>query len=413
MVVKNNIREERYYIGGYEVFRKYINDTLDYERKTINLADDEKVFVRIEQKDTEQPLYRYQYDNHLGSTCLELNESGAIISYEEYRPFGTTSYRSGRSETEVSLKRYKYCGKERDEETGLYYYGMRYYASCICRLVSVDPLQFKYPELTPFQYASNNPITMIDLDGKEGIHFSNVEKVKFNETNITYWKVTNLENQSNSRYQEINSVIQRMRESPAFNKLYNALSTMGDVHIDIQSNLIEDLGVGAAQAPSQNQGGVVIFKPINEYQPNTTNSVEFVAAEELFHQFQYIIYDITIENIINNTRTRTTMEIEAEAKLFVKLVMDELEIDLSQSGMLSYLGPLFYNENEISDISNLQDKEIKDELLDSYILYFNQFVSDIEAASKLNDKAHVYQSNIDKNEKVKIPDAFNELIKNK
>ncbi|MDD3280938.1 MAG: RHS repeat-associated core domain-containing protein [Bacteroidales bacterium] len=401
--------------------KKYINNTLDTERNILHISDDEKRFAMIdtltvengEELDPYEVTIRYQYDNHLGSACLELDGSASIISYEEYHPFGTTSYRSGRSQTEVSLKRYKYCGKERDEETGLYYYGMRYYASCICRLVSVDPLQFKYPELTPFQYASNNPITMIDLDGKEGIHFSNVEKVKFNETNITYWKVTNLENQSNSRYQEINSVIQRMRESPAFNKLYNALSTMGDVHIDIQSNLIEDLGVGAAQAPSQNQGGVVIFKPINEYQPNTTNSVEFVAAEELFHQFQYIIYDITIENIINNTRTRTTMEIEAEAKLFVKLVMDELEIDLSQSGMLSYLGPLFYNENEISDISNLQDKEIKDELLDSYILYFNQFVSDIEAASKLNDKAHVYQSNIDKNEKVKIPDAFNELIKNK
>jgi len=46
---------------------------------------------------------------------------------------------------------------------------MRYYAAWLCRFVSVDPLQFKYPELTPFQYSSNNPITMIDLDGAEGV----------------------------------------------------------------------------------------------------------------------------------------------------------------------------------------------------------------------------------------------------
>jgi RHS repeat-associated protein len=140
---------------------------LDFERITLNISDDEKTFVRIEQKTGENEVIRYQYDNHLGSACLELDETGQIISYEEYHPFGTTSYRSGRTEIEVSLKRYKYCGKERDEETGLYYYGMRYYAAWLCRFVSVDPLQFKYPYYTPYQYAGNKPITFIDLDGGE------------------------------------------------------------------------------------------------------------------------------------------------------------------------------------------------------------------------------------------------------
>ena len=87
-----------------------------------------------------------------------------------YLCFGTTSYKSGRSEVEVSLKRYKYNGKERDEETGLYAYGMRYYAAWLCRFVSCDPLQHKYPNLSCFQYSSNNPITMIDLDGAEGVN---------------------------------------------------------------------------------------------------------------------------------------------------------------------------------------------------------------------------------------------------
>jgi RHS repeat-associated protein len=164
---QGGIKEERYYINGYEIYRKYTNNTLDYERKTLNISDDEKVFVCVEQKTGENEVVRYQYDNHLGSACLELDVSGAIISYEEYHPFGTTSYRSGRNAIEVSLKRYKYCGKERDEETGLYYYGMRYYAAWLCRFVSVDPLQFKYPYYTPYQYAGNKPITFIDLDGAE------------------------------------------------------------------------------------------------------------------------------------------------------------------------------------------------------------------------------------------------------
>ena len=44
-----------------------------------------------------------------------------IISYEEYYPYGSTSYQAGRSAAEVSLKRYRYTGMERDEETGLYH----------------------------------------------------------------------------------------------------------------------------------------------------------------------------------------------------------------------------------------------------------------------------------------------------
>lgn len=173
VVVKGNIREERYYVNGHEIFRKYTNDVLDFERKTINISYDEKVFVRVEQKTGENPAVRYQYDNHLGSACLELYELGAIISYEEYHPFGTTSYRSGRSETEVSLKLYKYCGKEWDEETGLYYYGARYYAAWLGRFVSVDPLNEKYPELSAYQYASNRPIIAIDLDGLEALILNN------------------------------------------------------------------------------------------------------------------------------------------------------------------------------------------------------------------------------------------------
>jgi RHS repeat-associated protein len=58
-------------------------------------------------------------------------------------------------------------GKERDEETGLYYYGFRYYAAWIARFINVDPLQHEYPHYTPFQYAGNKPVTYVDLDGLE------------------------------------------------------------------------------------------------------------------------------------------------------------------------------------------------------------------------------------------------------
>ncbi|WP_320019768.1 RHS repeat-associated core domain-containing protein [Labilibaculum manganireducens] len=85
-------------------------------------------------------------------------------------------------QTETSQKRYKYVGKERDEETGLYYYGFRYYAAWLCRFVSVDPLQFDYPHYTPFQYAGNKPITYIDLDGLEEALTPYMARVEYVET---------------------------------------------------------------------------------------------------------------------------------------------------------------------------------------------------------------------------------------
>jgi RHS repeat-associated protein len=175
VVEKGNIREERYYFGDYEIYCKFVSGVLETERTTVNISDDKAKIATVDTLTIDQgsltvnpvAVIRYQYDNHLGSASLELDENANIISYEEYHPFGTTSYRSGRTETEISLKRYKYVGKERDEETGLYYYGFRYYAAWLCRFVSVDPLQFEYPHYTPFQYAGNKPITYIDLDGLE------------------------------------------------------------------------------------------------------------------------------------------------------------------------------------------------------------------------------------------------------
>jgi hypothetical protein len=67
-----------------------------------------------------QQLIRYQFGNHLGSASLELNYQEQIITYEEYTPYGSTSYQAVHSQTETP-KRYQYTGKERDEESGLYY----------------------------------------------------------------------------------------------------------------------------------------------------------------------------------------------------------------------------------------------------------------------------------------------------
>src|SRR5262245_44031964 len=121
--------EERIYLGGYEVYRKRDASGVLLERQTVHVMDDRRRIAMVETKtvDAKEPVsvgmsrVRFQYGNHLDSAMLECDEDGLAITYEEYHPYGTTAYRSARNGLDVSEKRYRYTGKERDEETGLYY----------------------------------------------------------------------------------------------------------------------------------------------------------------------------------------------------------------------------------------------------------------------------------------------------
>ena len=166
---------DRIYLGDYEVYReRNANGAIELERATLHIQDDKGRIALIDTRTIENSslithhssLTRFQLSNHLGSAAIELDEKADLITYEEYYPFGASSYRTGRTTAEVSLKRYRYVGKERDESTGLDYYGARYYAFWVCRFVSIDPLILSFPFETPFEISGNNPIFYKDLGGK-------------------------------------------------------------------------------------------------------------------------------------------------------------------------------------------------------------------------------------------------------
>lgn len=110
-------------------------------------------------------LIRYQFGNHLGSASLELDEQAQIISYEEYAPYGSSTYQAVRSQTETA-KRYRHSGKERDEESCLYYYGARYYAAWLGRWVSSDPAGLADGQ-NLYRFVRNTPTRLIDRTGND------------------------------------------------------------------------------------------------------------------------------------------------------------------------------------------------------------------------------------------------------
>lgn len=113
-------------------------------------------------------MIRYQLANHQGSTCLELDDDARLIAYEEYLPFGSASFQSGRSLSEVNAKRYRHLGMERDEESGLSYHGARYFASWLGRWISSDPAGPNSDGTNTYSYVANNPTNHVDITGLEG-----------------------------------------------------------------------------------------------------------------------------------------------------------------------------------------------------------------------------------------------------
>ena len=109
---------------------------------------------------------RYSYADQLGSGCLEVDGSGAVISREEYYPYGGTAVWAARSEVQGRYKFVRYSGKERDA-TGLYYYGYRYYQPWLGRWLSADPAG-TVDGLNLYAMVRNNPMTLVDELGLMG-----------------------------------------------------------------------------------------------------------------------------------------------------------------------------------------------------------------------------------------------------
>jgi RHS repeat-associated protein len=176
-------QKERVYLGGFEIYREYENDgdTVKLERGTLHIMDDKQRIALMETKTKDvnvpantlpETLIRYQFGNHLGSASLELDNQAQIISCEEYTPYGSSSYQAVRNQTETA-KRYRYTGKERDEESGLYYHGARYYIPWLSRWTRPDPVG-PVTGTDLYIYARNNPVRFIDPTGWQEVVYDEV-----------------------------------------------------------------------------------------------------------------------------------------------------------------------------------------------------------------------------------------------
>jgi RHS repeat-associated protein len=167
-------------------------DETDLTGSTTNSAFNEYAFLngkRTARRDSSNKVF-YYFADHLGTSHVIVQSGQTTPCYEaDFYPFG------GEQSPYVDTcdQNYKFTGKERDGETGLDYFGARYYSNGLGRFMSVDPQRIAIrhllnpQKLNKYSYVLNNPISSVDPDGMEEIkvfvHFTSQETLPKNQPN--------------------------------------------------------------------------------------------------------------------------------------------------------------------------------------------------------------------------------------
>ena len=114
--------------------------------------------------DDHEKMQFYYHPDHLGSSSYITNLDGEVMQHIEYVPFGEVFIEERNNTWNTP---YLFNAKEFDEETGMYYYGARYYEPRLSLWMSVDPMKEKYNGISSYTYALNNPVRFNDPDGKD------------------------------------------------------------------------------------------------------------------------------------------------------------------------------------------------------------------------------------------------------
>lgn len=160
--------------------------------------------------------YVYQYTDHLGNVRLSYTEDPnnpgepTIIEENNYYPFGLRhkGYNEG-GDTSLGndvAQKWKYNGKEIDEDLGLnlYQYGFRLYDPTIGRFPSIDPIAEQFPHVSAYNYAENRPIDGIDLWGLQYVN-ANEARIQLMRDGKILYKMQNMSWLTQSAFRSLNN----------------------------------------------------------------------------------------------------------------------------------------------------------------------------------------------------------------
>ena len=136
------------------------------QARAMNASTRSAVDNNFHDKDNYEKMQFYYHPDHLGSSSYITNLDGEVAQHIEYVPFGEVFIEERNNTWNTP---YLFNAKEFDEETGLYYYGARYYEPRLSLWMSTDPLQEKFVDASPYVYCLQNPIIILDYNGADTV----------------------------------------------------------------------------------------------------------------------------------------------------------------------------------------------------------------------------------------------------
>jgi len=221
----------RTYEGGFE-----------YDEGALSMIHTSEGFV---QKTGSDFVYNYSLKDHLGNSRVVFGEGtgGQMVINQttDYYPFGLSHEPMFGGEN----NKYLYNGKELQTEIALdwYDYGARFYDPQIGRWHVLDRFAEKYVSLTPYQYAANNPILYIDVNGDsinvaeayreafmndlQKVYGDNAKSFSYNKSgNLVFnGKVGDLTEDQQAVFEGMNTL---MSEETTTNVVYGESHTVGE-----------------------------------------------------------------------------------------------------------------------------------------------------------------------------------------
>ena len=159
----------------------------------------------------------HYHSDHLGSASFVTNIDGYVMQHLQYLPYGELFVSQRISEFD---SRYKFTAKELDNETSYTYFGARYYDSELSGWLSVDAYSSKYPSISPYIYAANNPVKIIDpngdslwINGNNGEKFLYTPGQEYKGSDEFIAKTTNTLNESIGKSKTANRMIGELSTS--------------------------------------------------------------------------------------------------------------------------------------------------------------------------------------------------------
>ena len=323
----------------------------------------------------EKFIYFYHKD-HLGSSTQISDIDANIVHHIEYMPYGENFF----EKRSLWATRYKFNAKEKDEETGLYYYGARYYSPELSIWTSVDPLSDKYPSMSPFMYCAGNPVKLVDPNGMD-----------IDPTSVTD-ETKNMKNPSHESYNKAFAEKYKTLEND-HNAMYSFNPTDGPVVSEDGSK-----DYGSVSYNGKNENGQ--YKIGINYSTNTGTSGLSTSSpllEETFHSTQFSKGEFGF--LSNGSTFGLDIYDEVDAKLFAALNTKDLKFNIENKMIKAY--------NKNKNIDDVVDFIKNRPSLSRYSNLYGKKENVVQSLERANNNN--VRSFFDSNGKSKLPNVIMQL----